>query len=220
MATTMTTAQRTHADKTLADLEQTLTSVLTSDVAPADRDHLTAELADIRSQRQALSNAHPNDAYRWTKAAAARTKKLHRKHRQALTADQNTTSSPKVQRSSRCTSPTAPRDTGDHSPTPAFEHHDTPQLELPHTAEHRDLLVKTTRLLLQRRTRLRRSARVTTGRLHTAILTELRRVDDDLRTLPRISHRKTTACHDHHQHAEEQWNTHGAEVLTRRPCLR
>jgi hypothetical protein len=215
MSTVMTKAQRTHADKALASLEQSLTAVLAYGVASSDRDQLTAELTDIRAQRQALGDAHPNEAYRWTKAATARSKKLRRKHAAAFTNPQRATakSPSSTPRSAHCTTAPAPRDADQHSPTPAPGADATAQLALPYTAEHRRLIAETRRLLLHRRARLHRSARVTTGRLRTAILTELRRVDDDLYALPKMSHRKTTACHDHHQHAEEQWNAHGAEVL-------
>ncbi|MGP9725355.1 hypothetical protein ACT3SZ_15200 [Corynebacterium sp. AOP40-9SA-29] len=219
MATVMTNAQRTHADKALAGLEQSLIAVLNHGVASSERDQLTAELSEIRSQRQALGEAHPNEAYRWTKAATARTKKLRRKHPQAHTSAQRSTSSPKNHRSPHCTNPT-PHEAGDHSPTGTHQRNDTPPLVLPHTDEHRELISETTQLLLQRKARLHRSARVTVGALRTAILTELQRVDADLRALPRMSHRKSTACRDHHQHAEDQWNDHGADVLIRPLCHR
>lgn len=212
MATTMTTAQRTHADKTLATLEHTLLSILDAGVAAADRDQLTAELTTTREHRQALTTALPGQAHQWTKTATARARKLQRRHAKALTTAQRRARSSRNTTTHRATSQ-APHDAGDHSPAPAPGADVTPPLVLPYTDDHRQLLDETHRLLLRRKARLHRSARVTTGALHTAILTELRRVDEDLHALPRMSHRKTSACHNHHQHAEEQWNAHGAEIL-------
>lgn len=209
MATTMTATQRTHADKTLATLEHTLLSILSAGVASADRDELTAELTTTRERRHSLTDALPGQAHQWTKTATARTKKLQRRHAKALTTAQGRARSTTAHRAT----PPAPHDDGHHSPAAAPGPRDTPPLVLPYTDEHRQLLDETTHLLLQRRARLQRSARVTTGHLRTAILTELRRVEDDLHILPRMSHRKTTACRDHHQHTEDQWNQHGAESI-------
>ncbi len=213
MATTMTAAQRTHADKKLATLEHTLLSILETGVASADRDQLTAELTTTREHRHALTDALPGQAHQWTKTATARTKKLQRRHPRAFTTSRRPARSTAAHRNSHRATPPAPQDAGDHSPTQEPRPRDTPSLVLPYTDDHRELITETTHLLLQRRARLHRSARVTTGALHTAILAELHRVEDDLHTLPRMSYRKTTACHDHHQHAEELWNAHGAEVL-------
>lgn len=216
MATTMTATQRTHADKTLATLENTLLSILETGVASADRDQLTAELTTTREHRHALIDALPGQAHQWTKAATARAKKLQRRHAKALTTAQRRargSRSTTTHRNTHRATSTAPHDAGHHSPAPAPGADATPPLVLPYTDEHRQLVDETRRLLLRRKARLNRSARVTTGVLHTAILTELRRVDEDLHALPRMSHRKTTACHNHHQHAEEQWNQHGAEIL-------
>lgn len=216
MATVMTNAQRTHADKALAGLEQSLTAVLTYGVASSERDQLNTELTEIRSQRQALDEgeAHPNEAYRWTKTATARTKKLRRKHPQAHTTAQRSTSGPKNHRSQHCTTP-SPHEAGDHSPTGTHLSTDTPHPGLPYTDDHRELIDETTQLLLHRKARLHRSARVTVGALRSAILTELQRVEADLRDLPRMSHRKTVTCRDYHQRAEDQWNDQGADVLIR-----
>lgn len=214
MATVMTNAQRTHADKALGGLEQSLTAVLHHGVGTSDRDQLTTELTEIRAQRQALDGAHPNDAYRWTKAATARTKKLRRKYPQAHTTSQHSTES---HRRPRCTT-TTPHEAGDHSPAGTHQRTTTSRLVLPYTDEHRALIGETTQLLLQRKARLQRSSRVTVGALHTAILAELQRVEADLQALPRMSHRKCTACRDHYQRAEDQWNDHGADVLIRPLC--
>lgn len=202
MATVMTNAQRTHADKALAGLEQSLTAVLSHGVGLSERDQLTAELTEIRSQRQALGEAHPNEAYRWTKAATARTKKFRRKYPLAHTSAQRATGSPKSHRSPHCTTPT-PHEAGPHSPAGRHGHKgDVPLVQL-YTAEHRQLIRDTATLLLARRAQLHRSAGVTTGTLRTAIKAELEHVVDDLRMVKVMSYRKVAACMDYHQRADE-----------------
>ncbi|MGV0870404.1 hypothetical protein [Corynebacterium kalidii] len=199
MALTMTAAQRTHTDKALSGLENALITVIDHIESSPERDQLTAELNEVRSQRQSLGDTHPNQAYRWTTAATTRTKKLRRKHAQVLSSKT---------RKTRAASARA-----QHAPTVMSETHGGLHSWLPYTEEHRQLIRDTTELLLSRKNTLQRSARVTTGRLHSAIVDEIQRVDQDLHALTTMSHRKATACHSHHQQAAEQWKEQGAEAL-------
>lgn len=205
MALTMTAAQRTHTDKALSGLEDALITVINHTDSSPERDELTAELNEIRSQRQSLGDTHPNQAYRWTTAAATRTKKLRRKHAQAFSSKT---------RKPRTASVRARHVTTDSPDTRGGLHS-----WLPYTEEHRQLIRDTTKLLLSRKNTLQRSARVTTGRLHSAIVDEIQRVDHDLHTLTTMSLHKASACHSHHQQNAEQWKEHGADMLMRREML-
>lgn len=214
MATEMTKPMRTHTDKILGTLEDILHTLLASGVATVERDQLTAELDEIRAQRSQIPTATAAGAGRWTKAAATRTKKLRKKHAKALAAAAETREQKRAtSRRSRGTTAACTA-----TITDANAATDGDALRLPHTDEHREIIGETTHLLFQRKARLHRSARVTVGALRTAILAELQRVEADLRDLPRMSYRKSTACRDHHQRAEDQWNDQGADVLIRPLC--
>lgn len=209
MATVMTNAQRTHADKALAGLEQSLTAVLNYGVGTSERDQFTTELTEIRSQRQALDDAHPNEAYRWTKAATARTNKVRKKYAKVLAAAAETREQKRA--TSRRAQATTAACTATITDTTAATVGDA--LHLPHTDEHRELLRRTTALLHSRSQTLQRSARVTTGPLRSAIKAELEHVVDDLRMVKMMNYRKVTACMDYHQRADGLWKQHGAEAL-------
>ncbi|AHW65703.1 Hypothetical protein CGLY_16650 (plasmid) [Corynebacterium glyciniphilum AJ 3170] len=215
MATEMTKPMRAHTDKILGTFEDILHTVITVGVATAERDQLTAELDEIRAQRSQIPTATAAGAGRWTKAAAARTKKLRKKHAKTLAAAEARKQQRATSRRARTTTATTAACTATTTDDNADQ-----ALDLPYTDEHLELLRHTTALLRDRSQSLQRSARVTTGALHAAIRQEIHRVNLDYSTLPRMSLTATAACHDYHQAADEQWKEHGAEVLIRRPCLR
>lgn len=214
MATEMTKPMRTHTDKILGTLEDILHTVIT-----AEHDQLTAELNDIRAQRAQIPTATASEAGRWTKAAAARTKKLRKKHATTLaSAEAGEAADTKHREKQHATSrrPRATTATTAACTATITDDNAGKALQLPHTNEHLELLRRTTSLLRTRHQTLQRSARVTTGALRAAILQEIHRVTHDQVTLPRMSLTTATACHDYHQDADDQWKKHGAETLIRR----
>lgn len=219
MATEMTKPMRTHTDKILGTLEDILHTVITAGVATAERDQLTAELAELRGQRAQIPTTTAAEAGRWTKAAAARTKKLRKKHATTLAAAESGEAADTEHRDKQHATSRRPRATTATTAacTATITDDNAGQaLQLPHTDEHLELLRRTTSLLRTRHQNLQRSARVTTGALRAAILQEVHRVNHDYSALSRMSLTTVTACHEYHQDADDQWKEHGAEILIRR----